>query len=493
MKKILYYLVPAIFLTFFSIIFLWIYGDTYTKEIILPEPVGKLSDYSITLDQDHDVIKINDVHIDRNTMYVSLSSVSEGIADLYVAVDEYISLGDRFYVHSGGVITSTFFWGECNGDEVIQISICIYLLWVLILLIIDQVRGQRENLYQYKNAGRFGLILFLFTFFLNNILLMKQISGERGIINNISTILSSANTFAFFAFPVAFLTSVLVMISNIILLCREGLSYKNMLGIGLGMLICVGTVIPVVLSEYLRNTDPIDMDEMNGILIMVEVTVISVMYMMVTYMECILAGTIAVSIKAAYRKPVMDKDYIIILGCQINKDGTLTKLLKSRADRALSFAHEQKVKTGKDIIFVPSGGQGSDEVTSEASAIKNYLISEGVPEDRIIAEDKSVNTYENMRNSYDLILRDFGSDKAKIAFSTTNYHVFRSGVIASKQGVMAEGIGSPTKRYFWINAFIREFIAAVYNERKKHLGIITFIISIMVFTAFMIYYFNMDA
>ena len=42
----------------------------------------------------------------------------------------------------------------------------------------------------------------------------------------------------------------------------------------------------------------------------------------------------------------------------------------------------------------------------------------------------------------------------KIAFSTTNYHVFRSGVFASRQGIRAEGIGAKTKIYFWINAFI---------------------------------------
>ena len=90
----------------------------------------------------------------------------------------------------------------------------------------------------------------------------------------------------------------------------------------------------------------------------------------VAYLECILIGTIIVAIIAARRIPAFDKDYIIIHGCQIRKDGSLTKLLQSRTDRAIEFAKIQKEATGRDIIFVPSGGQGSDEVISEAEAIK---------------------------------------------------------------------------------------------------------------------------
>ena len=56
-----------------------------------------------------------------------------------------------------------------------------------------------------------------------------------------------------------------------------------------------------------------------------------------------------------------------------------------------------------------------------------------------------------------------------IIFSTTNYHVFRSGVIANNQGINCEGIGSKTKWYFYTNALIREFIANIVQERKKHI------------------------
>ena len=73
-----------------------------------------------------------------------------------------------------------------------------------------------------------------------------------------------------------------------------------------------------------------------------------------------------------------------------------------------------------------------------------------------------------MKYSLQLIREHSGQEKPRIGFSTTNYHVFRAGILAEDQGLHAQGIGSPTKSYFWLNAFIREFIATMYAERKRH-------------------------
>ncbi|MBQ7703527.1 MAG: YdcF family protein, partial [Firmicutes bacterium] len=202
-------------------------------------------------------------------------------------------------------------------------------------------------------------------------------------------------------------------------------------------------------------------------------------FFIVAYLECVLLGTIVYGLKAARHVPAFDKDYILILGCQIRPDGSLTPLLRSRADRAVEFARMQKEATGHDIVFVPSGGKGSDEIMAEAEAIANYLRSIGIPDDHIIVENKSVNTYENIRNSMDLIREDYdvrrggadGEAEPRVAFSTTNYHVFRAGLLAQELGYPMEGIGAPTKRYFWINAFIREFIATLVSEKRHHLKI----------------------
>lgn len=51
-----------------------------------------------------------------------------------------------------------------------------------------------------------------------------------------------------------------------------------------------------------------------------------------------------------------------------------------------------------------------------------------------------------------------------VLFSTTNYHIFRSGMFAAKAGMHAEGIGAKTKWYFWPNAQMREFIGLLASE-----------------------------
>ena len=137
----------------------------------------------------------------------------------------------------------------------------------------------------------------------------------------------------------------------------------------------------------------------------------------------------------------------------------------------LVYNTTSKDKNGKDIVFIPSGGKGIDEVVSEAEAIKYYLLENGINEKNIILENKSTSTRENMRFSKNKI--DEVNSLGKIAFSTTNYHVFRSGVIANNQGIDVEGMGSKTKWYFYTNALIREFIANLVSQRKQHFALIS--------------------
>ena len=345
------------------------------------------------------------------------------------------------------------------------------ILGVLIIgLFIHIKKEMKRDLYQYKNVRNIGFALFLTGLFVEQLLLLTQIN--RGLIDSVELLLGSAGFFSAVALPAAFITFILVTLSNIRLMQKEGRNWRNMLGCILGITVCLGTIFPFALGEFLQQTTIVDVHNQNGMALYIELFVENSILAITSYLELILIGTIILSTKAAKRIPAFDKDYIIIHGCQIKKDGTLTNLLKGRADRAIEFAKMQKEKTGKDIIFIPSGGKGDDEVISEADAIKNYLLENGIQEDRILAEDKSVNTFENLKNAKELIRKDAKTDDPKIAFSTTNYHVFRTGVFASQQGIRAEGIGAKTKRYFWINAFIREFIAALVSEWKTHLAFI---------------------
>ena len=76
-------------------------------------------------------------------------------------------------------------------------------------------------------------------------------------------------------------------------------------------------------------------------------------------------------------------------------------------------------------------------------------------------ECESTNTLQNMEFSKKLI--EQRTSEGKVAFSTTNYHVFRGGMLAGQAGLQAEGMGSKTKWYFWPNAFVREFAGLLQN------------------------------
>lgn len=84
--------------------------------------------------------------------------------------------------------------------------------------------------------------------------------------------------------------------------------------------------------------------------------------------------------------------YIIIHGAGLLPDGSVTPLLQARIDKAIKIYHKSKTSPK----LVPSGGKGMDEKVSEAEAIKNYLIAQGIPEKDIIIENRSTTTYENL-------------------------------------------------------------------------------------------------
>lgn len=82
------------------------------------------------------------------------------------------------------------------------------------------------------------------------------------------------------------------------------------------------------------------------------------------------------------------------------------------------------------------------------------------------------------------------NNNGNIIFATTNYHVFRSGIIANNQGLECEGIGSKTKWYFYSNALIREFIANLVQERKSHITLLVLINLFLIILIMIGYHYN---
>ncbi len=427
---------------------------------------------------DPGIVEISNVRVENGLLKYDLRALKRGVT----AVESECRPADSYwlhkiYVHRFGIITVGSWFGGCTGGFMVPLS----LLIVLVLLTAGRIAGLRDdvrrNLYSYRNIIHLALIIFMCFLCLE---LLRVTLNFNGIDASIDAVVSSAEAFSYIVLPAAFITFLLVTLSNLNLMRKEGVNWHNMLGFLLGLCLCLMTYLPELVYTAILRYRIVDIFNESGVATHVYAFWEHSLFFILSYLECVLLGTVVFAVAAARRVPAFDKDYILILGCKIRPDGTLPPLLRARADRALEFAEMQKKASGKDIVFVPSGGRGEDEVMAEADAVGNYLASRGIPEERILPENRSASTYENIRNSARLIQEDYaekaagGADsrRPEAAFSTTNYHVFRAGLIASEMGFRMEGIGSPTKRYFWINAFIREFIATLAAERKRHLRMI---------------------
>lgn len=362
----------------------------------------------------------------------------------------------------------------------ISVLVDVFILLSIVQLIVAFFRQLQYNPYSYNTIYYFGFALFLIAVLIMEVLVTFALirnPEEYQLTNVLSTLTGSAQTYMILSAPFILIFSLSLCISNIVLLRHEGRSYVNILGILLSFCLIAGELFLWRYDYYATGS------QFEVMMHDIGTNAFAVIYL---YFECMMIGTIAADLIAARYEPEYDKDYVIILGCGLCKDGTPTPLLKGRCDRALEFARRQKEKTGKDVIFVTSGGQGEDEVISESASMANYLMEQGIPKERILQEDRSVNTQENMRFSKEKIMAQ--NPDARIAFSTTNYHVFRSGIFARRVKMRAVGMGAKTKWYFWPNAAVREFIGLLSAHRVKQALII---ISLLVcYIAMTVWYYH---
>jgi uncharacterized SAM-binding protein YcdF (DUF218 family) len=252
-----------------------------------------------------------------------------------------------------------------------------------------------------------------------------------------------------------------MFVSNLSLMKHEGVRPTNLLGSFLGVFFVAGTAVIYLLSRSLASLD----GRIPGAWALFIARCLPIFfYCLLDYAECVMIGIIVMGYVASRQKPKYDKDFIIILGCSISKAGGLLPLLKGRTNRAIRYAWEQEIATGKPVRFIPSGGQGTDEIMSEGSAMTMYLVSHSAEEYEVLSERRSRNTYENFLYSREIIEEQ--SPGAAVTFITTNFHVLRSGMLARKAGLNAEGLASRAKWYFWPNGFVREIIAIVVLYKK---------------------------
>lgn len=164
-------------------------------------------------------------------------------------------------------------------------------------------------------------------------------------------------------------------------------------------------------------------------------------------------------LKAAHSADEAKADVLIVLGAAVHGD-RVTWVLSNRLDTACSYLAEYP-----DAKVIVSGGQGSGETVTEASAMAGYLIAHGVDESRVYLEEQATSTKENFVYSKAIADRIAG-ENASLAFVTTGFHVYRSGRVAAAQGIAATGVAAPDVWYIALNNFLRECVGiCVYTLR----------------------------
>ena len=152
-------------------------------------------------------------------------------------------------------------------------------------------------------------------------------------------------------------------------------------------------------------------------------------------------------------------DYVIVLGAGLRGEEP-TRPLYLRIQKAYNY-----MMRNPDTLLIASGGQGPDEVVSEAMVISRYLRDKGLDDERIILEEMSRDTIENIRNSFMII----GSDDVKVGLVTNGFHLYRACLIAKAQGHdNIYGVPAQTLFPVGIHYIVREFFGVV--QLKLGLG-----------------------
>lgn len=147
-------------------------------------------------------------------------------------------------------------------------------------------------------------------------------------------------------------------------------------------------------------------------------------------------------------------DYVIVLGAQVRGD-VPSKALYKRIQKA-----EEYLKENPGTVAVLSGGKGNGENISEAQAMFDSLVAAGIDEERLLMEDKSTSTVENLKFSGKLTGKE-----AKIGIISQNFHIYRALKLAEHQGFTDVcGIAAGSEPIYQPHFMVREAFAIVKEK-----------------------------
>ena len=415
------------------------------------EPEGIVQAASSRVSEDGSELAVHFEALRRGTAEAAV--VWEGVGE-----DSFYDREIRMQLRSlpFGVLTDSITW-DFTGWGYLAACLSLFLLSGAFIFLAASRRERKRAYFSYRATGELGLAIFLLLagfFQIGTVLPFLRGENAGTVWALLVGAIVSAQTFMRWTAVGLGAFSLALAFSNLVLMRHEGFRPSNMLGIAVALVISGGAAFGIWMS-YSLLTFPL------------RNVLLNVYAGLFVYLECMLAAAVIHALMAGRHEPAYDRDYVIVLGCRIRPDGTLYPLIRSRVDRAVAFARRQEAATGRRPVLIPSGGKGADEPEAEAEAMARYMREQGVPPEQILPECASRTTLENLRFSRKLIEERGGGDR--VAFSTSSYHVYRGGILAAESGWNIDGMGSPTKWYFWPNAFLREFVGLLVSNRVQQL------------------------
>lgn len=160
----------------------------------------------------------------------------------------------------------------------------------------------------------------------------------------------------------------------------------------------------------------------------------------------------ALEFKASKGNTKQAPDVLLILGTRVRGDKP-EETLQMRIDAAAEY-----LKKNKGVTAIACGGIVHDDQTkSEAQAISESLVAQGIELERIILEDKSTTTQENFRNAIE-IMEKMSDEKMKVAILSSEHHLLRASLLAKKCGLEVTTIPAPSPKKLLLKNYAREFI-----------------------------------
>ena len=150
-----------------------------------------------------------------------------------------------------------------------------------------------------------------------------------------------------------------------------------------------------------------------------------------------------------------NEDCALVLGSGIRGEKILPTL-QFRLDKCLDY-----IQHNPEALIIVSGGKGRNETISESEAMKRYLISKGVDPNRIIEENQSKNTRQNMQFSKALLDTRFPSGNYSVVCITSDYHAYRASKLSKKADLTVSHYSAKTAWYLYPAAYFRETLSII--------------------------------